>query len=173
MLNMLRRGAERRRFSDALLAEIVTRAREPVFYEYLGVADTIDGRFDMLTLHAWLVLERLAAQRVQPLSQALVDGLFVQFDEALREQGTGDIGMGRRMADMADAFFGRLKAYGEAADEAALASALLRNVYRGAEARIEQANALAIYVGMARLHLTKADLAAGEFDFGPLPILQP
>ncbi len=173
MLNMLRRRAELRRLSDALMAEIVTRSRAPVFYERLGVADTVDGRFDMLALHAWLVLERLAAQGERALSQVLVDGFFVQFDEALREQGTGDLGMGRRMGHMGNAFFGRLKAYSEAQDGAALAGALLRNVYRGAKAGIEQDDALAIYVGMVRTHLTKADVAAGELDFGPLPILQP
>jgi cytochrome b pre-mRNA-processing protein 3 len=169
MLNALRRRAETRRLSDGLSAALIARARLPVFYEKLGVCDTIDGRFDLLALHAWLVLERLAVLGAEPISQSLVDGLFVQFDEALRQQGAGDMGMGRRMTKMADAFFGRLKAYREADGHPALAAALLRNVYRGDAAKVEQADALAIYTASAREHLTGQDLATGELDFGPEP----
>jgi cytochrome b pre-mRNA-processing protein 3 len=169
MLNALRRRAETRKASDALLAQIIARARLPVFYEKLGVADTIDGRFDLLVFHAWLVLDRLAQQGGTALSQSLVDGLFVQFDEALREQGAGDMGMGRRMTKMADAYFGRLKAYREAADENALADAIIRNLYRGDAAKVEQAAALAIYAASARERLSQTDLNAGMLDFGPEP----
>jgi cytochrome b pre-mRNA-processing protein 3 len=169
MLNALRRRAETRKASDALLAGAIARARLPVFYEKLGVPDTIDGRFDLLVLHAWLVLDRLAQQNADALSQSLVDGLFVQFDEALREQGAGDMGMGRRMTKMADAFYGRLKAYREAADEKALAEAIVRNLYRGDAGKVEQAGALAIYAGSARDRLSQVDLNAGNPDFGPEP----
>lgn len=167
MLNGLRRRAQQRRVSDALCAGLIARAREPVFFLEFGVADTIDGRFDMLALHAWLVLDRLAAQEEQGISQALVDALFVQFDEALREQGAGDMGMGRRMTKMADAFYGRLKAYREAIDSAQLAAAILRNVYRGADGHLEQALALATYASTVRDRLARCDFADGELDFGP------
>ncbi|HTW35714.1 MAG TPA: ubiquinol-cytochrome C chaperone family protein [Rhizomicrobium sp.] len=155
--------------SDALLAGTIARGRRPVFYETLGVPDTIDGRFDLLVLHAWLVLDRLAQQGADALSQSLVDALFVQFDEALREQGAGDMGMGRRMTKMADAFYGRLKAYREAPDEKALADAILRNLYRGDAAKVEQATALAIYAASVRERLSQADLNTGAPDFGPEP----
>jgi cytochrome b pre-mRNA-processing protein 3 len=169
MLNALRRRAETRRLADTLLAGLIARARRPVFYETLGVADTMDGRFDLLTLHAWLVLDRLVQQEAEALSQSLVNALFVQFDEALREQGAGDMGMARRMTKMADAFYGRLKAYREAPDEAALGDAILRNLYRGDAGKVEQARAVAIYAASAREHLAQADLSAGALDFGPEP----
>src|SRR5665213_3710295 len=82
------------------------RAREPVFFAALGVPDTIDGRFDMVVLHAWLVLERLRVLQMKDVSQALVDTLFTSFDESLRELGVGDIGIGHRVKKMADAFYG-------------------------------------------------------------------
>jgi cytochrome b pre-mRNA-processing protein 3 len=169
MLNALRRRAETRRVADRLLAELVDRARRPVFYEKLAVADTIDGRFDLLVLHAWLVLDRLKQQGGGAVSQSLIDALFVHFDEALRQQGAGDVGMGRRMTKFADAFYGRLKAYGEAADEAGLADAIVRNVFRGDPAKVEPARALAIYAASARRHLSGLDLAADAPDFGPEP----
>ena len=169
MLNALRRRAETRKASDMLLAGTIARARLPVFYETLGVPDTIDGRFDLLVFHAWLVLDRLEQQGANALSQSLVDGLFVQFDEALREQGAGDMGMGRRMTKMADAFFGRLKAYRAATDQETLAEAVVRNLYRGDAGKVEQATALAIYAASVRERLSQADLNTGAPDFGPEP----
>ena len=74
------------------------------------------------------------------------------FDEALREQGVSDMGMGRRMKAMANAFYGRLAAYGAAKDDEELAEALARNVWRGA-AVDGPARALAAYVQSARAAL--------------------
>ena len=79
------------------------------------------------------------------------------------------MGMGRRMTKMADAFFGRLKAYGEAADCTALADAILRNVYRGDARKVEQADALAVYVAAARARMELVDATAGVLDFGAEP----
>jgi cytochrome b pre-mRNA-processing protein 3 len=103
-------------------------------------------------------------------AQALTDLLFIGFDEALREQGTGDMGMGRRMKAFANAFFGRLTAYSGARDETMMAEALARNVWRG-KAVDQNARALARYVASARAHLAGCDIAAGPLDFGPLPVL--
>jgi cytochrome b pre-mRNA-processing protein 3 len=167
MLEALTRLGERKRRAQSLCAALATRARAPVFFRDLAVPDTIDGRFDLLVLHAWLAVERLAGDR--RLSQALIDAIFVQFDEGLRDLGTGDMGMGRRIKKIADAFYGRLKAYGGARDDAALADAVLRNVYRGDEACRGQARTLAEYALRARAHLAATGIANGTLDFGPLP----
>jgi len=167
MLNIAGKSRAWRKAAARLNAGIVSRAREPAFYAKLGVADTVDGRFDLIVLHAWLVLERLRAQRLNDLSQALTDALFVSFDEGLRDLGAGDMGLGRRMKAMADAFYGRLKAYGGSADEGAMTEALGRNLYRGAVAG--QAADVARYVLAAKARLAEEDLASGDVDFGPLP----
>ncbi len=167
MLNSLRKSENARRAAQLLHAAIVARARAPVFYAELGVADSVDGRFDLIALHAWLVLERLRAARLNDLSQALTDALFVGFDEGLRDLGAGDMGMGRRMKKIADAFYGRLKAYGESEGDAAMSEALERNLYRGASC--ERMADLVRYVAAAQEHLARADLASGVADFGPLP----
>jgi cytochrome b pre-mRNA-processing protein 3 len=168
MLNLLRNSSARKLLVQSLLDQLVARARAPVFFADLGVPDTLDGRFDLVTLHAWLVLERLKAAHLDMEAQALMDALFVSFDEALREQGTGDMGMGRRMKAMADAFFGRLKVYAAAAQEEELTAALARNVWRGAAAD-RRARMLTSYVLSARAALAAADVAAGILEFGPLP----
>jgi cytochrome b pre-mRNA-processing protein 3 len=165
MLNAMRKSKQRKAQAAGLYAAVTRRAREPEFFARFAVEDTLDGRFDLLTLHAGLVLERLKAAGAAPLSQAFVDAVFIGFDEALRELGSGDIGMGKRMKKLADAFYGRLQAYGEAKDEAALEDALVRNLYRGA--RLPAAKAMARYMLSARAQLDGCDLET--LDFGPLP----
>lgn len=167
MLNAMRRSKQRRSLAARLYAVLVARARDPVFFASYGVEDTLDGRFDLLALHAWLVLERLKAAGAASLSQAFVDTVFIGFDEALRELGSGDIGLGRRMKKLADAFYGRMQAYGEARDEASLEAALVRNLYRGV--RQPAAKAMARYVLSARARLDACDVKGGVLDFGPLP----
>lgn len=169
MLNALRRSAAGKRAAENLSAAIVTQARRPEFFRDLGVADTFDGRFDMVALHGWLVLERLEAEGARAVSQALINALFFGFEDALREQGAGDIGMGRRMKKMADAFYGRLKAYGETADRRGLVEAILRNVYRGEAGHEEAALCLADYGLAVRNRLSDSGVAVGNVDFGSLP----
>ena len=169
MLKALRKSGARKRTARALEASLVARAREPAFFAALNVPDTIDGRFDLVTLHAWLVLARLKEIGETQLAQGVVDAVFVGFDEALRDMGAGDMGMGRRLKAMANAFYGRLSAYDAAGDAAQMAEALKRNVYRGAPGVDEAAQRLANYVFSARNSLAESDLPQGVADFGALP----
>lgn len=168
MLNLLRKSAARKELGQGLERQISARARARVFFEKFGVPDTMDGRFDLVALHAWLVLARLKQQGEDGAAQALTDALFVSFDEALREQGVSDMGMGRRMKAMANAFYGRCAAYSAAKDAAELAEALARNVWRGAGVDAH-ARALALYVESARAALAASDPGQARLDFGPLP----
>jgi cytochrome b pre-mRNA-processing protein 3 len=169
MLKAFRRRRQLRRTADSLCLQVSSQARKPAFYSVYGVSDTIDGRFDLLVLHAWVMLEALQKSGERELAQSLVDTLFVQLDEALREQGAGDMGMKRRMKKMAGAFYGRLQAYGEARNETELAAALVRNLYRGDAARIAQATVLAKYVLGAGTRLAQSRLTEGDADFGLIP----
>jgi cytochrome b pre-mRNA-processing protein 3 len=168
MLNLLQARHARRRFVEQLRDRLVARAREKVFFQEIAVPDTIDGRFDLVVLHVWMVLERLREAAMEDVAQALTDEIFVSFDDALREQGTGDIGIGKRMKAMASAFHGRLKAYGHADDVAALELALARNIFRGSAG---DAAALARYVLSARDALAMCAVEKGGLDFGPLPVV--
>jgi cytochrome b pre-mRNA-processing protein 3 len=168
MLNLLRKSSARKVFARGLYDQLVTRARAPLFFTGLLVPDSIDGRFDLVTLHTWLALERLQAASLNEAAQALTDIVFIGFDEALREQGTGDMGMGRRMKAMADAFFGRLTVYRAAADQNQLAAVLAKNVWRGIPPAA-QPQRLAAYVDTARAALAASGVESGDLDFGPLP----
>ncbi len=108
---------------------IVTQAREPLFYRDLGVPDTVNGRFDLLVLHLWMVLRRLRpAPDGVGLSQALFDRFCDDMDANLREMGVGDLTVPKRMQAFGEAFYGRVAAYDVAlaAGEEPLAQALAR-----------------------------------------------
>lgn len=167
MLNLLRNSHRRKKdgqaLHQALYDGLVSRAREAVFFADFGVADSIDGRFDVLVFHAWMVLAELKGA---PAAQGLTDAIFTGFDEAMREQGAGDMGIGHKLKAMANAFYGRLSAYDAAKDEAALAGALAKNLWRGA-AVDGRARVLAAYAMRARA-LLRRSLPDG-LDFGALP----
>lgn len=134
MLGFLRRRRHER-LGYELYGTAVAAARQPVFYRDLGVPDTLDGRFDLVGLHVFLVIRRLTA--LPPpgpdVAQAVFDAMFSDMDFNLREMGVSDLVVGRRVKAMWEALHGRSTAY-EAAmgqGEAALAEALARNVWRG------------------------------------------
>jgi cytochrome b pre-mRNA-processing protein 3 len=130
-----RRGAyERAGF--LLYAQAVAAAREPLFYAVYGVPDTLDGRFDLVALFAALVIERLrtASAPGPELAQAVFDAMFSDMEVTLREMGVGDLSVGKKVRKMWEAFHGRALAYGAAlqgANEAGLAAAIARNIWRG------------------------------------------
>ena len=116
-----------------LYVAVVEQARQPAFYLDHRVPDTVDGRFELIALHTFLVLHRLTrdGERTRGLGQALFDRLFADMDRSLREMGAGDMGVGKRIQHMAQGFYGRMAAYREAlaAAGAALEGALRRNLY--------------------------------------------
>lgn len=168
-IGALKNRRRRTEAANRLCAAVLRRAREPQFYREYGIADSMDGRFDLVALHAWLVLERLRESGETVLAQRFVDALFARFDEALREQGAGDVGMSRRMKKIAGAFYGRLQAYSGSSDENELAAAILRNVYRGERSRVDCAALLAKYARIMREDLAGSSLVLGELQFTPVP----
>jgi cytochrome b pre-mRNA-processing protein 3 len=135
---------------EAIYGMIVTRAREPLFYRDLGVSDTVNGRFDLLILHLWMVLRRLRPmQGGAGLAQALFDRFCADMDANLREMGVGDLTVPKRMQAFGEAFYGRAAAYDLALTEGreALAQALCKNILNGGQ--IDNARRLAIYTEAA------------------------
>ena len=131
---------------EAIYGMIVAQAREPLFYRHLGVPDTVNGRFDLLILHLWMVLRRLKEiEGESGLTQALFDHFCDDMDANLREMGVGDLTVPKRMQAFGEAFYGRAAAYDLAlgAGEEALAQALCKNILNGQG--IENARQLAGY----------------------------
>jgi cytochrome b pre-mRNA-processing protein 3 len=155
---------------------VVERARQPLFFTDYGVPDTLDGRFELICLHAFLYLQCLKAFRPQgnQLCQNFFDRMFADFDRALRELGIGDLSVGKQVKRMAQAFYGRIRAYEEGltGDEAALREALARNLFGTVPAPRRCAGAMAAYVRNAAGELrrqTAAELLAGCIFAGVPP----
>jgi len=162
--------------AELAYGRVVAQARQPGFFKDGGVPDTVDGRFELICLHAFLYLHRLKREQPQaaPLGQRFFDTMFADFDRSLREMGTGDLSVGREVKRMAEAFYGRVAAYerGLAGDDAVLQPALARNLFGTAPANPTLLAAMAGYVRreVARLNQEGAeDLLAGRVSFGAPP----
>ena len=156
----------------ALYARAVEQSREPALYSAFGAPDTVEGRFEVYSLHVVLLLDRLRGQGepAAEISQALFDTYVEGLDDALREMGVGDLAVGRKMRKLGEAFYGRCKSY-EAAfqalpDAAPLQALLTRTVY--AEVDAAPAPRLTAYVLAQRAKLADQALdrlLGGEVDW--------
>ena len=162
MFKNLFKSRPRPRIGDDLYARAVSQARNAAFYTRLGVMDRIDARFELYTLHVLLLVLRLRDENTaeaQDAAQALFDVYVSALDNVLREEGVGDVAVGKKMRKLGEALYGRMAAYEQPlrqGDPDALTQALARNVYADAEA--EQAAALARYALAARAALAAQPL---------------
>lgn len=154
---------------------IVEQSRLPAFFTGCAVPDTLDGRFELICLHAFLCLHRLKARgrEADRFSQELFDTMFADMDRSLREMGKSDLRVGREIKRMAEGFYGRVRAYEEglAGADAVLAAALARNLFGTATGALPLAE-MAAYVRRAAARLDAeplAELLAGHVEFGPPP----
>ena len=154
----LKRLFQTRRFEAegrALYRQIAERARRPVLFTHYGVPDTIDGRFEMLCLHAYAVFHGLKGKGgdAEALSQVVYDAMFADLDGSLRELGAADIGVGKRIKAMTEALNGRIQAYDR---DAELEQAIRRNVYGTVTPSDDQVRWTASYLRAIRAALARA-----------------
>ena len=173
-----RREAARRLYTAA-----VRQARDPALYTAGGVADTLDGRFDLIVLHVVPLMRRLrrCGEAGRDLSQALFDVMFDDMDQSLREMGVGDLRVGKRVKQMARAFYGRAATYDRAFDAApgaerrrSIAEALERNIFNNDPPAAGRVQAMARYVEALLEALDghgAAALLEGEVGLPPAPPL--
>ncbi|MDV7338648.1 ubiquinol-cytochrome C chaperone family protein [Terasakiella sp. A23] len=163
---------------QALYIKIVEQSRNPVFYTDFEVADSVEGRVDMILLHAFVVMRRLkqGEEQTKEFAQSLYDLMFADFDLNLRELGVGDMGLARRVPKMAEAFYGRITVYedglGAEDEDVQLKEALDRNLYRKTPVSDESLQVMAQYLRREAKNLEETDIAAllkGELTFGKPP----
>ncbi|WP_423141073.1 ubiquinol-cytochrome C chaperone family protein [Parablastomonas sp. CN1-191] len=105
----------------------VQTARDPRWYRDGGVADSVSGRFDMVVHVLALVMLRAehgpdAAERTARLTELFVD----EMDGQLREEGVGDVVVGKRVGKLMQALGGRIAALRSSSDDAAAREAAVR-----------------------------------------------
>ena len=148
---------------EQLYRKALEASRNPELYLEFKVADSLDGRFDMLCLHMALIMRRLKAAedpRCAGFSQNLFDIFFADMDLTVREMGVGDLGVARRVRQMSEAYMGRLMAYSthlDAKDTEGLATALARNISRTEKVQ-DKDRKLAVYVENAAKKLKNIEI---------------
>ncbi len=156
-----------------LYGRVVARARATDLYERLGVPDTLDGRFEMMAMHVYLVLRRLRldANDHKGFSQALFDTFIDDISAGLREAGVGDQTVPKRLQKMSRVFYGRVKAWDadfEAEDAASrLNQTFKKNLYPddNAEINLEGLVRYVIEEDARIAALSAADIIAGRSVF--------
>ena len=135
---------------ETIYGMIVTQAREPLFYRDLGVPDTVNGRFDLLVLHLWMVLRRMRpmeARRTCPRRCSTVSART--WTPICAKWASATSTVPKRMRAFGEAFYGRAAAYdlALAAGHEPLAQAICKNILNGEH--IEKARQLAVYAEAA------------------------
>lgn len=177
---ILPKSRQARKIAKKLYAECVSQARQPIFYSELGVPDTIDGRFDMIALHAGLVVNRLRreGQEGGRIAQALFDEMFLNMEMACRQIGIGDLSVPKQIKKMMKAFQGRALHYEDAVKTGpvAVAEVLKRNLYATAPQLSQKIlDAMADYVMECHSRLNSQELPQmknGVISFAPLPCIE-
>ena len=174
VLERWRRRRAEQETAARLYESLVAQARSAAFYRDCQVPDSLDGRFELIALHVFLLLHRLKASypQTESLAQDLHDVFFADMDRSLREMGAGDLGVGKRVKRMAEALYGRIPAYEAALEnERSAAEALRRNLYGTAESVDDESlKAMAGYLRAQVAALAAQDSAsflAGRVDFAP------
>ncbi len=172
VFGLIRRKASAR--TASFYEDLTRAARQPVFYAELGVADSVEGRLEMLMLHVGLAVHRLSQEVAGREMARDLSELFIEdMERSLREIGYDDSGLKRRLKRVLGAFYGRMEAMAAAlaADRSeTLAETLVRNVYGGG-ADPRHAARLADHVRDLAQHLGAMPVA--ELIAGPLPSSMP
>ncbi|MFM9889145.1 MAG: ubiquinol-cytochrome C chaperone family protein [Rickettsiales bacterium] len=143
---------------------LVAQARHPFFYETLAVPDTLDGRFEMIVLHLFLLQYRLRLDAPE-FARGLSEIFIADMDRSLREIGVSDTGVSKRMKAMGRAYHGRLQAYSLVTERVALEAALARNLYGTvADGNVAHLKTMANYV--EAMKTTLAEIPAPELTSG-------
>lgn len=165
-----------------LYQNLVAQARAPQFYVHFGVPDSLSGRFEMVVLHAFLILDRLKGKgkEAAALAQRIFDIMFDDMDQSLRELGVGDMSVGKKIQTMASVFYGRAGAFDEGVwaleqpggTRSVLEAAVARNLFPDGAPAGESVALLTDYLLACRTQLADQPLEnflGGEVAFAPPP----
>ena len=113
MLQWFKRRSEVTRTAEKIYGGVVAAARQPVFYERMGVADTPRGRFELVALHLFLALEplRVGGSEAESIAQRTIEAFVTDMDDCLREMGIGDLAVAKKVKKAAAAFYQRAGEY--------------------------------------------------------------
>lgn len=161
MLNWLKTRTEDRCKARELYGAVVTAARQPAFYSGCGVEDTPEGRYEMIAVHLYLVLERLhgAGSEADRIAQRVVETFVTDMDDSMREMGVGDLSVGKKVKRSAAGLYQRFSAYRAATAQSSESLAdRLREFVPGVAGHPRGAPAIAAYMAASSARLAAQDL---------------
>jgi len=108
--------AARKEAAEKIYDAIVAQSRNPAFYIRCSVPDTLSGRFDMLVIHMFVVLQilKLGGREGQLLAQEIVEAFIREMDTMVRDLGVSDRNVPKEVRKIAQLFYGQLLAYSTA-----------------------------------------------------------
>lgn len=165
MLQWLRRRSEARRTAEELYGRVVAAARQPALYRSIGVADTPEGRFELIALHLFLALDALKGNAADAgnITQRTIEAFVADMDGSMREMGVGDLAVPKKVKRAAAAFYERAGAYRAALAASGsheLERALERYALSAGAGNAAAARALSDYVRDLRASLAGLDARA-------------
>jgi cytochrome b pre-mRNA-processing protein 3 len=171
MFSWLGQRTDEKRKARDLYGAVVAQARDPAFYTAYGVADSTEGRYELVALHLVLALERLGQSDVaaEELRRETLETFITDMDDAMREMGVGDTTVPKRVKRAAAGVYARGVDYRTALAQASnddLCAKLVEHVYQAQPS--PQAADLAAYTRRAVAHLSVCDparLRAGSITF--------
>jgi len=153
MLHWFRRRAETASTAEKFYGSVVAAARNPAFYKDMGVPDTPEGRFELVALHLFLLLEGMKGQNLADpeLAQRTIETFVTDMDDCMREMGVGDMAVAKKVKRAAAAFYERASVYraGLAAPGTSLEDGLGKYVFAEDAAASEGIARLARYARAA------------------------
>jgi cytochrome b pre-mRNA-processing protein 3 len=135
----------RREAAEKIYDAIVAQSRAPIFYMRGGVPDTLFGRFDMLVIHRFIVLQnlrKLGGREGELLGRDVIEAFIREMDSMVRDLGVGDLQVPKEVGRIANVFFAQLTVYIDATekrDPRALADAV-RKSFQAADAKVRVAD---------------------------------
>jgi cytochrome b pre-mRNA-processing protein 3 len=181
MLSWLTDWSGERAKAKELYGAVVTQARQPLFFAGLGVPDTTEGRYEMVVLHLFLLLERLRAEGepAKGLSRRLIETFVTDMDDSMREMGVGDLSVPKHVKRAAAGLYERAGEYREAlagAEPGLVEAALMARLVDAGKSRLEgerppAADLIAEYMRSASAELARQPFEAiksGQVAFPPV-----
>ncbi len=109
----------RREAAEKIYDSIVAQSRNPVFYVRCGVPDTLSGRFDMLVIHMFIVMQnlKLGASEGKLLGKEIIEAFVREMDSMVRDLGIADIYVAQEVRKIADLFYRQLVVYTNAVEQ--------------------------------------------------------
>ncbi len=167
LFNWLKNRAKKRQIAENIYAVAANQARHPHFYQTLMVPDSITGRYELLCLHVFLLLERLREEKTpiaRSISQNLTEILVKELERAYRDNGFRDLSIPKNVKKLIGGFYERAGYYKICVaqnDKTTLSNHLKHYIYRtnqskeGTQPEHDCASELALYTLAAHAHLKK------------------